>query len=238
MKRNTLIYLSVSVLIILSVSACKKNYINGGKPEDINKFKNMTTYDVLDQDPAYDTLVQIIDAAGLKDRINQQGSTFFAPMDIAIFGYLNERTIYDQQNYDQNAKFDLDSLKYYLQNNINGTKDSLLMYLVNKPLTYSSLTEEGTIFPTELQGDTVAVSYETTLSGTLGYTNLVSQAPRVVYFTQLWYHYDLSKENPASKIPEDVGVRNLVKTSGINTSNGVLHLLDNSNMLFFYGTKQ
>lgn len=238
MKKIFLINLAVLFAGMMILSACKKDYIAGGTPEDINAFKNTSTYDVLKANPDYDTLVQIIDAAGLKDIVNKQGTTFFAPNDRAIFSYMNARTIFVQENYDENAIFGLDSLKHYLQNDINGTKDSLLMYLIEKPLNYADLTSDGAIYPSMLPGDSVAVSFEETTDSKLGYTDLVSQAPRIVYFTQLWYHYDINHANPASEIPDDIGVRNLVKTSGIQTQNGVLNLLDNSNSLFFYDTKQ
>lgn len=239
MKKIFLINVGALIAIIFVLSACKKDYIiGGGSPENINYYKDSTTYDVLNGNPAYDTLVQIIDAAGLKDKINQQGTTFFAPSDVAIFNYLNARTIYVQNNYNQDSTFGLDSLKYYLQNNINGTKDSMLMYLIGKPLPYSALTNTGTLYPTELAGDTVIVSYEFTKNTALGYSTVVSNQPQIVYFTQLWYHYDLSDNNTAGAVPDNIGVHNLVKTSGINTQNGILNELDNSNFLFFYDTKQ
>lgn len=238
MKKIFLIHFVAFFTIVFVMSACKKDYIAGGTPENVNAFKDSTTYEVLKADPSYDTLVQIIDAAGLKDKVNQQGTTFFAPSDRAIFYYLNARTVFVQENYNQNGQFGLDSLKYYLQNNVNGTKDSLLMYMVDKPLTYPDLANDGVLYPSMLAGDTVLVSFEEKTDPRLGYTNLVSQAPHVVYFTQLWHHYNLGAGNTASNVPDNIGVRNLVKTSGIITKNGVLHLLDNSNSLFFYDTKQ
>ena len=125
-------------LITLAFSACKKDYIIGGDIEDVNIYKNTTTYDVLKSSPLYDTLVQVIDAAGLKDKINEQGTTFFAPSDYSIFTYMNKRTV-ALQLINVNAKFALDSLLYYVTNNIKGTKDSLSMYLIKQPLIYSKL---------------------------------------------------------------------------------------------------
>jgi hypothetical protein len=224
--------------IALAFSACKKDYITGGIAEDVNKFKNTSTYDVLKQDPLYDTLVQIIDAAGLKDKVNEQGTTFFAPTDYSIFNYLTQRTIYVQNNINQYSKFGLDSLIYYLNNDIDGTKDSLLMYLVHQPLPYESLSNTGAYYATELPGDSVIVSYEYTKNTNLGYNPVVSNIPQVVFFTQVWYHYDLNDDNPAGDIPEDLGVHTLVKTSGIQTQNGIMNALESSHTLFFYGTKQ
>lgn len=227
--RNTTFFL----ILIAALASCKKDYINGGKIEDVNMYANNTNYEVLAMDPAYDTLTQLIDAAGLKDKINEAGTTFFAPSDYSILAYLQQRTIFVQENYDQNAQFGLDSLKYYLQNNIDNTRDSLLMYQVHTPLPYASLTRTGVAYETGLAGDTVVVSYEP-----LDRNTVVSTVPRQVYFTQLWYHYDLSDANPAADIPEEIGVREGVITSGINTKSGIMMYLNNFHTLFFYGTKQ
>ena len=231
--KKILINTSFFLILIAAMASCKKDYITGGQIEDVNMYINNTNYEVLAQDPAYDTLVQLIDAAGLKDKINESGTTFFAPSDYSILEYLQLRTIFVQNNYDQYAKFDLDSLKYYLENNIDNIRDSLLMYQVHTPLPYESLTRTGVAYETGLAGDTVVVSYEP-----LGRSDVVSTVPRQVYFTQLWYHYDLSDANPAEDIPEEIGVREGVITSGINTKSGIMMYLNNFHTLFFYGTKQ
>jgi hypothetical protein len=217
-------------------TACKKDYIVGGTPGDTNVYSHTTTYDVLKSLPLYDTLIQLIDTAGLKDKVNEQGVTFFAPSDYSIYTYLNLRTI-QVQNADPTAKFALDSLFYYLRNNINGTRDSLLMYLVPQPLPYSVLTNTGAFYPTELPGDTAIVSYEYTKDANLGYNPLVSGVPQVVYFTQLWQPYALSDANPAGDITPDIGVHTLCPTSGVVTKTGMINALSNSHTLFFYGTR-
>jgi hypothetical protein len=238
MKKILFNGLTAITFIVLLFSACKKDYIIGGEVEDINRFKNTTTYDVLKDNPLYDTLVRLIDTAGLKDKINQEGITFFAPSDYSIVSYLNQRTLRVQATINANAKFALDSLFYYLRNNIKGTKDSLLMYMINKPLLSGNLTDVGEIYRTELPNDSAIVSYEYTKNSTLGYTSIVSSLPQIVYFTHLWKHYDLSESNPAGQVPSAIGVRTLVKSSFIATKNGVLNALDNSHTLFFYGTKK
>jgi len=238
MKKNILNrFLAVASLAIVFI-ACKKDYITGGVPEDTNQYSNTSTYDVLKSSSLYDTLVKLIDTAGLKDIINAKGNTFFAPSDYSIFSYLNARTLVVQATINANAKFGLDSLCYYLRNNIKGTKDSLLMYLINKPLQYGDLTDMGAKYPTQLAGDTAIVSYEYVRDNTLGYNTIVSNIPRVVYYTHLWRSYTLSTATPAGLVPNTVGVHTMVKTSCITTQNGVMNALENSHMLFFYGTKK
>ncbi len=237
MKKNFLKSLLPVCCILLMLNACKKDYITGGTPEDINQYKNTTTYDVLKSDAAYDTLIQVLDAAGLQEKINEQNVTFFAPSDWSILFYLNARTVYDQATISQDAKFGLDSLLYYVSNNVNHTKDSLLMYLIHESLPYSALTNTGAYYDTEL-GNSVVVSYEYTKDGNLGYNPVVSSEPQIEYFTQMWYPYTLNDDNPAGSIPLNIGVHTLVKTSGIITQTGILNELENSHTLFFYGTKQ
>lgn len=229
------LFLAVTIL-----GACKKSYIIGGTPQDVNAYKNMTIYDVLKSNPLYDTVVRLIDTAGIKDKINAQGVTFFAPTDNAVLGYLNARTLLVQATINQNSKFLLDSLFYYLRNNIKGTRDSLLMYLVPKPLPYNALSVNGAIYQTALAGDSVIVSYEyvPTIDNNSGYNPIVSVVPQVVYFTQLWGAYTISPSTPAGSIAAPIGIHNLVKTSGIITKNGMMNILDNSNFLFFYGTNK
>jgi hypothetical protein len=225
---------------IIVGAGCKKNYIIGGAVQNVNANKDLTTYQVLAQNPLYDTVVQLIDTAGLQDSINTPNYTFFAPSDYAVRSYLEMRTLQVQATIDANAQFGLDSLFYYLRNNINGTRDSFLMYIVRQPLPYSALTVEGAVYQTALPGDSVIVSYEyvETTDQNQGYNPVVNNIPQVVYFTQLWYPFTISPSTPAGTITSDIGVHDLVQSSGIITKTGYIEALDNANPLFFYGTKQ
>ncbi len=231
-------YFFLFINAVLLFSACKKDYITGGNAEDVNIYKNISTYDYLASNPLYDTLIQVIDAAGFKDKFNEANTALFIPSDYSVYNYLSQRTAVVQETISQDSFFGLDSLLYYMKNNVNNTRDSLLMYMIAQPLLYSSLTDAGAFYQTELPGDSVVVSYEYTRNDQLGYNGTVSTVPQVVYFTQIWYPYELSSKNTAGDIPESVGVRTLVKTSGLQTRTGIVNALDNSHTLFFYGTKQ
>ena len=239
---NTKYIFSFKTIAILSVgiiflNACNKDYITGGHTEDVNRHKDITTFDYLKTVQQFDTLTQLIEAGSLQDAINQQG-TFFAVSNGDIYDYLNYRTRELQATVNQDAKFTLDSLKYYIQNNINGTKDSLLMYLIpGKVLTPDMLTQQGTLYPSGLAGDTVAVSFEFTKDPASGYNSTVSTVPQLVYFTQLWQHYVIDKDNAAADVPSGVGVHTLVNSSFIYTKSGVVNALSFGVTLFFYGTK-
>lgn len=216
---HKLIKLSSLALLVSMLFACKRDYITGAV-QDINIYKGKTTYEFLEANPAFDTLVKVIDAAGLKDAINAQGSTFFPPSDWTIYNYLSVRTLIVQGTINQYAKWGLDSLLYYVSNNKNNTRDSLKMYLLSQSLTYDKLTENGIKYPTGLTNDSVNVSYKTVTSG-FGYNSNFSSPIKVVYFTHA------NKLNPSLSTPV------LCTTSGVLTKNGVVHVLSPTHSLFF-----
>ena len=75
MKKINNHYIIVLVLMMLSFASCKKdNYKNDGGKSDPHV--NMTTYDFLKSNPLFDSLVRIIDHAGMKDAVNGN-ITFF-----------------------------------------------------------------------------------------------------------------------------------------------------------------
>lgn len=235
MKQKSNISFFVLAVLLLGVTAaisCTKNYITGGKITDVNQYKNKTTYETLSSLPQFDSLVQLIDAAGIKDRINQQNTTFFAVQNAGIYSYLNTKTI-ELQSSNREARFTFDSLLYHVQNNIDGAKDSLLLYLIpNISTTPANVTATGTIYPTAL-GDTAIISYEISTINDDG--GITSSPIQVMYFTPLWQYYDLSANNPANAVPSSVGTHTLVSTSFMSTSNGVINVLTYSAPLFFYG---
>lgn len=232
MKNKLIILFSVISAILLGFNSCEKSYITGGI-QDVNQNSKITTYAYLQSKPAFDTLVKCIDAAGLKDAINASETTFFATTNYTILTYLGKRSVYVQNHFNQNGKFGLDSLLYYLANNVKGTRDSLKMYLFSQKLTYSVLTTTGKFYKSGFAKDSAIVSYETTIDEKLGYNSNYSTYPKVIYFAHLNKPYPLSDANPSSDIPSDVGDRVLCASTGINTSNGVVHVLSPSHSLFF-----
>ena len=221
------------VVLTAALPGCKKNdYLSGGT---INNPKvNMTTYDYLQSNSLhqFDSVLLIIDKAGLKELINQQGATFFAPTNAAVYAYLNVRTL-AMQKVDPSAKYTLDTLFRY---DLARVADSMRMYVINQPLTYDKLTADGTKYATQLPGDTAVVAFVPTNSAVLGYFNQISNVPQIVTYFQLWQ--PLEDPFQAVNIPNNVGVANICQTSGIQTTNGTLHVLANGNPLFFYGTKK
>jgi hypothetical protein len=227
-------YLAVVLLAIAVFAGCKKdNYIVGGNLS--NATTPLTTYDYLKNNrfKEFDTLLMIIDKAGLKDVINQKGITFYAPTDFSIDNYLRERS-QEVQNFDPNKNYTIDSLIKY---DLAHFKDSLNAYIIPKTVTYSSLTNNGVLFNTAMNSSNAVISYETTTDGTLGGTTVVSTLPRLEYYTFI-KGAPLPSPLVASAIPDSVGVRVLCQTSGLTTATGQLNVLDNSHVLYFKQASQ
>jgi len=107
------------------------------------------------------------------------------------------------------------------------------MYLFNQKLTYDVLTNTGKFYSSGLAKDSAVISYETTTDPHLGYNSNFTTYPKVIYFGHVFTPYLLNNANPSSMIPSNVGTRVLCTTTGINTSNGVVHVLAPSHILFF-----
>jgi len=210
------------------LAACKKdNYIIGGKLESTTT--TLSTYDYLKNNrfKMFDTLLMLVDKAGVKDVINQQGITFYAPTDFAINNYLQKKSL-EAQRINPFARYTIDTLIKY---DLAKFKDSLNTYIIPQKVTYGSLTQSGVVFNTAKQGSQAVISFETTYDPNLGYTSAVSTAPKVEYYT--FIKGKLPSVVEASSIPDTIGVRVLCQTSGLTTSTGQLNVLSNTHVLFF-----
>lgn len=219
-------------LIIISVlgvfSACNKDdYFVGGNLHDPNV--NLSTYDFLKNNDRglFDTLLMVIDAAGVKEKINQADITFFAPTDYSIEKYLTKRAL-EEQKIDPFRKWTIDSLmKYELQK----VKDSIDIYIIPQRIGYTDLSQNGIVFQTAKAGSSAVVSYESTDSEDLGHNNNSSVLPQVVYYTYLYK--SLTPPIISSEISGEDGARTLVQTSGVISTTGNVNVLANSHTLFF-----
>ncbi len=215
------------LLATVLVSCKRDEYFIGGSLHTAKV--NMTTYDYLKSNSSglFDTLILLIDKAGIKDKINQSNMTFFAPTDYAIGNYLNERAK-QEQNIDPFRKWSIDSM---ILHELPMFADSIDVYLVKGATGYNTLTEKGAIFETAHPGTQAVVSYEETREPALGYNSSVSTIPRIVYYTLL--REPLTPPFVAADLTEEQGYRQRVQTSGIETTNGMIQVLVNQHTLFF-----
>jgi hypothetical protein len=220
------------LLLVLGIAAgttsCKRDDYFSSRDTHTAKVE-MTTYDFLKSHPQglFDTLLLLIDRAGLKDKINQPNSTFFAPTDYAITNYLNRR-VAQEQNIDPFRKWTIDSLiKYELPK----FTDSINVYLVNQPLAFDQLTENGIVTPTLKSGANAVTSWEFTNDANLGYNPNAGSFPRIVYYALLLR--DVPPPVVSAELTAADATRARVQTAGIQTNTGMVHVLFNGHTLFF-----
>lgn len=225
MKKNIISSLFFAMTAIMLFSSCKKeNYLVGG---GLNVAKvNETTYDYLKNDPhhLFDTLIMLIDDAGLKDSINQPGITFFAPTDYSIDNYLLIKTVL-AQNVNIDAQYTIDSLIKY---DLDSFKLNIEEYIVHKALNFSDLTPTGTQFQTGKDTTYSVVSYEPTHDPYLGFVNT---PPSIVYYTLL--NHQITGQFDAQNFTNTDGEKTRVQTFGILTTTGTLGVLGNEHVLYF-----
>ncbi len=228
MKIQNILIGLLGLVLSLSIFSCKNDdYKIGGDLHDPNV--NMSTYDFLKSNRygMFDTLLLLVDKAGLKEKLNQSNKTFFVPSDYAINKYVLARTL-EIQKIDPFKKWTVDSIMKY---EMARFADSLNIYFVNQPIVNDDLNAQGKIYK-NLKNNEVVVSYEETDDEALGYNSNSSTKPKLVYFTYLYQKLDPNFD--VSKIEYPVGTRTLVQTSNVRTTTGTVHVLSNSHTLFYH----
>jgi hypothetical protein len=221
---------AIIAVLLVSVWSCKKSYTIGG-----SLFKaqvDMTTYDYLKTNHLFDTLVIMIDAAGLKDELNQAG-TFFAVTNYTIRNYVNAKAVVAQlAANNENLIYTFDSL------DLPSLKDSLRSYMFHDRITRDNIGQIGKL-ETANDGEVRLIQ----LRSTTDYTNssVFITDPEYIYFSKM-------VALPGYPIPTDsTGIRQLspdqltlvlCQTTGILTTTGVLHVLNNQHVFNFYGSQQ
>lgn len=206
------------LLIAAAFTACQKeNYlIDGGKA---NPQVNMTTYDYLKSNPLFDTLVILIDKAGLKDKVNG-AVTFMVPTDYSVRNYVND-VLSDMRVFDPLAKFTINDIPV-------DTLKMLQSYLLPGSIVREGLTKEGKIY-TALDGSKRKVSLEPRND----YPDQLTDKPEYVFFhKQVGTRWDDFEETDLEVEEKDITVQ--VRTSGIISKTGVIHVLQGNHKLFFY----
>jgi len=209
---------------VLLLAACKKDgYRNDGGPS--NEFVNMTTYDFLRSHPKFDSLVRIIDHAGMKDEVNGN-VTFFVTTNWGVADYVSakkQQKIIEVQ--DENIAFSIDSIP------AQELRDSLKMYLFEGPITRENLTTEGAYFVSKL-GPQDSVRFRIRLRRVFAYPDFLDYVD-YVNFTKVIGTLDSDELDPNS-IPQNQRDRSFdCQTSGIITTTGVIHVLSGDHRLFF-----
>ncbi len=220
-------YIFIIFAAVAIFFGCKKGngIIDGGLS---NPKVNFNTYDFLKSHPkkVFDTTLMVIDRAGLKDIINGD-VTFFVPNNYSINNFLNIKRD-EARQIDENKKYTLDSLfKYFTPAML---RDSLGIYVFKGKISYEQLTEDGQIYHSAVApAESFIISYTKT-SGYL-VDGIITTDARLVYFIKVIGDRDImvngKKEDPTGD-PDLLDRSTVCQTSGIQTTNGIVHVLSNS----------
>ncbi|MBS7563724.1 hypothetical protein KHS38_04850 [Mucilaginibacter sp. Bleaf8] len=221
--------LKIFMLALLAATvffSCKKDSTLGGSV--FNAKVDMTTYDYLKTNHAFDTLVVMIDKMQLKEEVNSSG-TFFAMTNYSIHNFVQAKQAQLRvTTNDENLIFTFDSL------NFTALKDSLRAYMFKDKLTLDNLTQTG-VYASANDGEKRLINKRPT-------TNYVSQIfttnPQYIYLTKV------VPLKPGGPVPVDIGgvgqvdpsqlLTTLCQTTGIITTTGILHVLNNNHTFTYF----
>lgn len=225
MKKIQTIYYSFLALAVCTLMACKKeDYKNDGGVH--NAKVDMTTYDYLRSKPIFDSLVIAIDNAGLKDLVNSD-ITFFATSNWSVNEYMLAKK---QQKIiatgDENISFTMDDIDREV------LADSLKMYMFKGAVGRDKLNTKGEYYESLFGPLTGQKQLYLKLRRTRDYNAYVDFVDYVNY-TMVIGTLDQDEANQQA-IPENMRDKSAdCQTSGIITTTGVIHVLNNNHRLFF-----
>ncbi len=204
--------------------SCKKDgyKADGGKSDP---HVNMTTYDWLKSQPLFDSLVRIIDRAGMQEAVNGN-ITLFVTTNYGVADFVQARKIKRGAALgDENLPFSIDSLP------AAEMSDSLKMYMFNGKINREDMTLAGRLYDSEL-GSLPNVQFMIKLRRAQDYSDYL-QYVDYVQFTKVVGSRDDEEADP-NNIPELERDQAFdCQTSGIITTTGIVHVLHGSHRLFF-----
>lgn len=223
MKRKKIL-LSLLALALFYLSSCEKDdYINdGGKAQ---RFVNMTTYDFLKSHGKFDSLVAIIDHAGLKDMVNDPNTTLFACTDYSVAPYVaakKQKRIVELG--DENIQFGIQDISQY-------ELDSLKMYMFDGAFVREYLTTENQFFHSRY-GPMNNTRFLIRLRRVIAYSDYVDYVD-YLNFTRVIGTLDSELPEDYVLLPQEEDLSYDCQTAGIITTTGVINVLSDSHRLMF-----
>lgn len=218
-------YITICVLLVMTAfAACKKDdYKNDGGVS--NAYVDMTTYDYLKSNPKFDSLVKVIDKAGLKDAVNGD-ITLFATTNYGVVDYVaakkNQIAI---QTGKENFNFGIKDIPS------KELSDSLKTYMFAGKINRDQITLAGKLYDSAL-GPIPNVQYMIKFRRSFDYSAYVSYVDYVTYTKVIGTRDD--KELDQNAIPDNQKDKAVdCQTSGIITRTGIIHVLNGNHRLFF-----
>ncbi|CAL1519703.1 fasciclin domain-containing protein [Chitinophaga sp. MM2321] len=215
--RKLLPMAGILLLTGLLFSACKKDYyVDGGLAEP---HYNGTIYDYLANNPyLFDTVAYVIERAGLKETLQHDSVTFFAPTDQSIKEAMDDLNFYRYITVEDSVHLaDIDSTiwrKFLSRYIIRGKYPAKRFARIDPVNVYAYpginyVMDDGYIL-------NIGLIYQ-------NYNNVEAVGARIILLTDITYDPATFTNNPAVT----------VATSDILPVNGVLHVLNLSHTLGF-----
>ncbi|PSL46461.1 hypothetical protein CLV51_103440 [Chitinophaga niastensis] len=209
----------VLLFATIMVTACKKDdHFIGGSATSPKT--DLTTYDYLKQNKLFDTLIMLIDKAGMKDEINGD-VTFFASTNYSIKLLLDARSSQLQLAHNnENLTYTIDSFPPA------ELRDSIRAYMFKGKIVREDLSLDPTFYK-NLDGQDFVVR----LRETTDYGGIFDKPVRYMSLTKIINGKD-PEPLPPGFPKADIDKEDICRTTGILTKTGVLHVLNNNH--FFY----
>lgn len=226
MKR--ILYICIGLL--LTFSSCQNDYlIDGGIS---SPYAYVTTVEYLKANPQkrFQNILTFYEKAGMLDLLNTPGATVFMPSDYSLNSYVLQIREQKREEYnDLNYAFTLDSLFAH----IDEYKENLKMYIVPETINRDDVGS-GREVKSLLGNDMYIYMQESPL-----YTGdsdnvpaLPNSKPWFLYYRLIINGLDPSDEELEANDPNK-DESSMCQTSGIITTTGILHTLEDYHKLFF-----
>ena len=220
-------------LMVLVFAACENDdyLIDGGIH---SPYVNKTTFDFLSSHPELDTFAYLIQRAGLVDAVNGNDVTLFACNDYSVRIYLRMINNYRRIADPMAPEYTVDSIPL-------SSLDSLSMYIVDQRVEREILRKEGTIFRSNFN-DSIKV-YLTPMDELhygYRYSDYMRELPQIIWYSRKrGTGFDAWDFNPytiadANEREKEIDAATKTRTSGILTTNGVVHVLDGMHPMLFH----
>lgn len=175
-----------------------------------------TTMNFLKNHPQLDTMAILLERAGLADQVNGN-TTLFAVTNLSITRYI-DRILADLREVDPLAEYTINDIPTDTLTKYMGG------YLFNEKISRENMVKEGKVY-TAINGEERKISLEPSLSS---YSSYLSEPPEYVYYTyksdDVWDDWD--------SLTDDTKI--IARTSNLLSTNGVIHVLQGTHILFNY----
>lgn len=222
--RERYIFLLMAITVLMAMASCENDdYANdGGKSQ---RYVDLTTYDFLKTHGKFDSLVAIIDRAGLKDMVNEPNTTLYASTDYSVTPYVQakkQKRIIETGN--ENIKFGINDISMR-------ELDSLKMYMFDGAHIREYLTRDNKYFTSKF-GVINNTRFLVKLRRVIEYTDYVDYVD-YVNFTRVIGELDSDLAPGSIILPQEVDMSYDCQTAGIITKTGVVNVLIDGHRLMF-----